>query len=153
MLVITNLIFLPQTLELLTWISNGILEVSSWKKRLWLNLPETDVHTPHPNQTCYFYIPLAIGPTTHSVNASQKLGVTWILLSFPLATTNNHLHLMASPFSLPRCHYMTHHLLPGHRSGLPAPSLWAALLLSISLLSLCGRRCILLDPSLNVFFF
>ena len=139
-------------LEPPTWISNGILDVSSWTKRLWLNLPETDLYTPHPNQTCCFFCIPFLGNWPHHLlsNASQMLGVTWTLLCLPLATTNNHLHLMASPFPLPLCHFVSYHLLPVHSSGLLAPYLGATFLLSL-FLSFYWTKCILLDPSLHFF--
>lgn len=120
-------------LELLAWTSNGILDVSSWKS-LWLNMSETDLHTPHPNQTCCFsYIPF-LGNWPHhplSHTSQMLLGVVWTLPSPPLPTIQQ-----SPPFCLSwpphsGCHRISlnpQHLLPGRCSGLPAPYIWSTLL-------------------------
>lgn len=137
-------------LELLDWISNGILDLSSWKS-LWLNMSETDLHTPRPNQTCCFsYIPFLGNWPHHPLsNTSQMLGVTWALLSLPLPTTQQSSLPIFHGLPHSHCHRITSgppHLLPGHCSGLPAPCLWATQLPSISF---CRRKYILLEPNLT----
>lgn len=104
-------------LELLDWISNGILDLSSWKS-LWLNMSETDLHTPRPNQTCCFsYIPFLGNWPHHPLsNTSQMLGVTWALLSLPLPTTQQS--------SLPIFHGPPPFPLPQNHLGSPSPLAW-----------------------------
>lgn len=142
MLVITEFVFLLQTFELLAWIPSGMLDVSS-RKSFSLNVSETDLHIPHPGQTCcQSYVPfLGNGPPHHPLsNASRALGATWTLLSLPLPTTQQSPTFLSHglPSLLPWTWISSspRHLLPGQGSGLPAPYLLATLLPELCLLSL-----------------
>lgn len=96
MLVITNFIFLPETLN--SWTEYQMACWTFLPRRRgsdWTCLKQISTHhTPTKPVASSSFPFLAISPTTHSVMQARVLEVTWILLSLPLATANNHLRLV-----------------------------------------------------------